>query len=191
MAKAQSAQALETLRLQAEGQKAMAAMGNDDKERAHKQALQALELDYKTQSDAATRDQNDRATTMATALEDQQLKSAERIAAGNMQAQIERDQAAQQHALELQRLRDTAAAQNLVLAKGLETGAVVQEGPQLVDVIQPLIAEMQASNAAMVQRFQEGFQTLHASHRAPRTARYIKDENGKNIGVESVENPVL
>ena len=187
--RAQSSQALEQMRLASDAQKAAAQAQSDDKEREFKQALKNLELDYEREADGQKIDQNDRATTMATALEKAQLDSAERIATNNALAQVQRDIEANEQAITLQRMRDATAAQNLVLAKALETGAVVQEGPQLIDIVQPLIAEMQASNAAMLGQFQEGFQALNASHRAPRTARYIKDENGRNIGVESVEKP--
>jgi len=39
---------------------------------------------------------------------------------------------------------------------------------------------------ALMAQLAQGLSGLHASQSAPRIARYIKDENGNNIGVESI-----
>lgn len=144
---------------------------------------------FKQWQDQFKQDANDRATTMATAIENQALETQRTLAQFN----AEQEAWSQQQAERAQRDRDQQAAANQANLEVLKTflsqsmqevGAPAQQN--LVNSIAPLISEMQTSTAAMLQELAGSLQGLHAAHSAPRIARYIKDELGNNVGVESV-----
>jgi len=159
-----------------------------DKDRQHKFQIKQMELEYEARQAAAQADQNDRATVMATSIEKQTLdvqSSLEQFKADvAAQAQARENEALAQR----QQMKAEADAQLMVLSETLKSQAASfqQEPIDVAGIVQPIVQEMQTNTLTMLQQLQEGLTSLHETHKAPRIARYIKDELGNNIGVESV-----
>ena len=162
-----------------------------DKDRAFKYQVEQMKIAANAAINASDQEQNDRATAMATALEKQSM---------DMQAAMEQfkaDAAAQaqmrdaEFAAQRQRDKAESDAQILLLKNALDNQSAqianAQQSPvDQASLIAPLVEAMQANTAQMLQQFQDGLGALHQAHSAPRVARYIKDEMGNNIGVESI-----
>lgn len=146
---------------------------NAEQDRSLKQWLESSKLDA-----------NDRAASMATAIEKQALDVQERL--DSLQAaQDERQRFAdQQFELRMQQMQANNTA-NLEVLKSVLQQSIPQQ-QDIGAIIQPIISDMQGATAAMMQQLAQGLAGLHAAHSAPRVARYIKDELGNNVGVESI-----
>lgn len=159
-----------------------------DKDRAAQQAKDSQELQFKHWLEQYKQESNDRATVMATSIENQAIETQKMLAQFNATQQAARDAEAARAQLQ----RDQFAAENearmAVLQSTLQQQAAqfAQSQPDVSAIISPIIADMQAGTAAVLGELSRGLGGLHAAHSAPRIARYIKDENGNNIGVESI-----
>lgn len=159
----------------AEQQRALEAkMANDEEERM-----------FKKWQEETKQDANDRATAMATSIEQHALETQRQLAEFNAaQLQQRETEAARAETYRMQ-LKADNDAQFLVLQTLIQQSAAPQV-PDVAGIIQPIIADMQANSSAMMEQLAQGLSGLHAAHSAPRVARYIKDEMGNNIGVESI-----
>jgi len=156
-----------------------------EKEREFKMQNAEQERMFKQWLEESKQDAADRATTMATAIENQALDTQRRLE----QFSALQEERSQKAAAEAQLQRDQLQADNtanLEVLKAFLAQNMAQQTPDLGAIIQPIIADMQANSAAMMQQLAQGLNALHSSQSAPRVARYIKDEMGNNIGVESV-----
>lgn len=168
----------------------------NDKKREHTFDMEVLKLRY----EAARDQQEHNFDTQAAQL------------AAETEQSVSRDETELEHAkLEAKdrsEMRKAASDANLVILKGLvdaqsaKTAAPgVSPGarfaktgpgpgaPDMATMLTPLIQAMQQNTQMLLSHFTQGMADLHAAHTAPRTARYIKDANGNNIGVESVIQP--
>ena len=151
-----------------------AKMANDEQDRM-----------FKKWQEETKQDANDRATAMATSIEQHALETQRQLAEFNAaQLQLRDAEAARAETYRMQ-LKADNDAQFLLLQKTLEQ-ATTPKSPDVGTIIQPIIADMQANSAALLEQLAQGLSGLHAAHSAPRVARYIKDEMGNNIGVESI-----
>ena len=156
-----------------------------EKDRAAKLQNEEQDRSFKQWQEQVKQDANDRATAMATAIENHALQTQTQLA--EFQASQEALQAAMAARVALE--RDQRAADNeaqlLVLKTMLEEQAAsVPVAPPLD--LSPIIAGMQSNTEAMLQQLAQGIAGLHASHSAPRVAKYIRDVEGNVVGVESV-----
>jgi hypothetical protein len=160
----------------------------DEKERQYKMQEAEQHRQFLQSQEQAKQDAEDRATTMATAIENQALKVQEQL------EQFKADQDARMTAVnnEAAMRRDQQKADNdaqLAVLQAALTSQVATLAPEPLDVtgmIQPIIDGMQANTQAMMEQLAKGLSGLHEAHTAPRVARYIKDAAGNNVGVESV-----
>jgi len=159
-----------------------------DKEHAFKLQFQAQEIAQQQAEHQDELDQNDRATVMATTIE----KHALDVQAGLAQFRADTDEQRQQREIDAQAAQQQRQADNeaqmIVLTETLKSQAASFQ-PVNIDIgalMQPLAQEIQAHTQMLVNKLDDGLSNLHAAHQAPRIARYIKDELGNNIGVESV-----
>lgn len=160
-------------------------------ERDLKLALKDHDLQYQTDRDNRDREQNDRATTFATALEKSQQELQRQLAVFDAERQSEREaqsQAAKDYSQEQKAHTD---AMLLVLQDALSNQATAiqatreQQPQDMSAALTPLVEQMQAMSQMMLRSMQD----LHAAQKAPRRARYVMDEKGNKIGVESFELP--
>jgi hypothetical protein len=194
-----------TAQAQIAGQQAIAKLNSDasmlvaqkqaeqrsaDAEREREFKLQNAEQErmFKRWLEESKQDANDRATVMATSIEDHALETQRALAEFNAAqlAQREADaQRAENYRLQLKADNDAHFA---VLQTFLQQSAqaLVPQQQDVGAIIQPIIADMQQTTAAMMQQLAQGLNGLHAAQSAPRVARYIKDELGNNVGVESI-----
>ena len=169
-------------------QQAQQRSADAEQERQFKMQNAEQERLFKKWQEESKQDANDRAIAMATAIENSALETQRQL------EQFRADQLAQREAeaARTQLQRDQMAADNqanLEVLKAFLTQSMAQMTPQIPDVagtITPIIAEMQNTTAQMMQQLSQSLAGLHAAQSAPRVARYIKDELGNNIGVESV-----
>ena len=181
------AQELQVKTQEAQGQLAFqASEAQKDRDLKAQMALQQQQFEQwriGTQQDA-----DDRATTMATAIEKSAMDAQQRMDLFQEQQQKQRADDAAAAALARDQQRADNEAQLAVLQAVIQQ-QVASLAPQPIDVagmIQPIIQEMQGNTQQMMNQLSQGLAGLHASHSAPRVARYIKDANGNNVGVESV-----
>lgn len=159
-----------------------------EKERAFKLSNAEQERDFKQWQEQVRQEANDRATTMATAIENHALQTQSQIAEFQASQKALQDAMAARVALE----RDQRAADNeaqLAVLKAVLAEHAAQPATPTFDpsaVITPIISDMQRNTQAMLEQLAQGIASLHASHSAPRMARYIRDDQGNVIGVESV-----
>jgi hypothetical protein len=190
---AQAAQAAQVAQAQAAQQAAnLAAQAQEaDKDRAFKLQMKQMELDADAQQAARESEQNDRATVMATAVEKHTIdvqQSLEQFKADSRAAEQEREN---QAVAQRQQMKADADAQLMILSETLKNQAAQIANAQtppvdVAGIITPLVEAMQTSTAQMMQQLSQGLAAIHQTHSAPRIARYIKDEMGNNIGVESI-----
>lgn len=198
-ARGQNSQALKQLELQHQQQmaqqtaqmeqmKAQIEVAEADKDRQLKITLRDKELMEEHLQWQGEQDQNDRATATAAALEQRTIESSEQLAqfsadvkAADQQreAYINRDQ---------EQMKADNEAQMLVLAELIkEQTRRLQPPPiDLSSVVAPLLQAVQGNAQAMAAQLAEGLSVLHATTKAPRIAKYIRDEAGNTVGVESV-----
>ncbi len=182
--------AQQTAQLKAKSEADAMAFKAAEAEKARQAELAATERDrqFKQWLEESKQDANDRATVMATTIETQALET---------QKQLEHFRAlqeakSQEHASALQLQRDQMKADNdaqfAILQSMLQQNAAVQAPPvDIASIIQPAMQDMKNNmNEILVNHLGQGLQVLQAAHTAPRVAKYIKDEMGNNIGVESV-----
>jgi hypothetical protein len=195
----QNAQALKQLELQAaqqmtqqtmqlEQQKSAVEVAEAEKDRALKIALRDKELSEEHMQWQGEQDQNDRATATAAALEQRTIESNEALAQFGADVKASDQQRQAQFERERDQIKADNDAQMLVLAETIKA-QVAAATPPPVDVqgiVNPLIEAVQANSLAMAQQLAEGLSALHASTKAPRIAKYIRDEMGNTVGVESV-----
>lgn len=158
----------------------------DERDRAAKDERDRQALEFKTWQEQIRQDANDRATTMATAIENQALETQKHLEVfrADQLAQREAEAAKAQEAL-AQLSADNAA--NLEVLKTFLQQSMTQiAAPNITGALTPVIAEMQSGTERMLQHLTESLGAMHAAQNAPRIARYIKDESGNNIGVESI-----
>jgi len=166
-----------------------------DKDRAAQQAKDSQELQFKHWLEQYKQESNDRATVMATSIENQAIETQKMLAQFNATQQAARD--AEAAASQLQ--RDQLKAENdmrfalmqSVLSRTAATApdAVampVAETPDPLALIAPIIEQAQAGTTVMMDQMLKSLADLQLASTAPRVARYIKDEFGNNIGVESI-----
>lgn len=190
---AQQAASQATLKAQAEAQRAtLAAQAEEaDKDRQFKLQMEKGKQAAAAALHAAEQDQNDRATTMATAIEKQTLDVQSAIEQFKVDAAAQAQQRENEAVAQRQRDKAESDAQILLLKNMLEnqSAQIANAQQQPIDqaaLISPLVEAMQSNTAQLLDQFQQGLLGLHQAHQAPRIARYIKDELGNNIGVESV-----
>lgn len=179
------AQALQSMKDAADQRVQQLTVVEAEKDRAAKLQNEEQERSFKQWQEQVKQDANDRATAMATAIENHALQTQTQLA--EFQASQEALQAAMAARVALE--RDQRAADNeaqlLVLKTMLEEQAAsVPVAPPLD--LSPIIAGMQSNTEAMLQQLAQGIAGLHASHSAPRVAKYIRDVEGNVVGVESV-----
>jgi len=143
---------------------------------------------FKEWQEQVKQDANDRATTMATAIENHALDTQTRLAEfqAAQTAQREADAANAQLARDQQKANNDAQMALLQSMLQQTASVVPQASISLKGELAPIIAEMHQNLASMMEQLAQGLTALHQAQRAPRVARYIKDELGNNIGVESV-----
>ena len=167
-------------------EKLAAAAAEADKQRAHTETMRNLELGYKTTKDQQSLDQDDRAMAMATAVENHQTENTQQIEAMRLAHRDANE--AQANAFTLH--RDQAKADNdanLVVLQGMLTQMTAQQEPvDYTAMMGPVVEAMQTNTTAMLGQLQTGLGAIHAASSAPRIAKYIKDEHGNNVGVQSV-----
>ena len=195
---AQAQQALQAQQLQAQSQDHQATLAAQaqeaDKERAFKAQMEQNKLAARAQEVQAERDQEDRATTMATAVEHFTAQMQQQMEAQRAQAQADREERAAQAQLQRDQLKadndaNLAILQGMIAAQAPAPAAGEGQGttqPDQASALQPLIEAMNQNTQQMMQQLSEGLANVQAAHAAPRVARYIKDANGNNVGVESV-----
>ena len=155
------------------------------KDREAKQQSEQMLQAFKQWVEQSKQDANDRATVMATTIEKQAM---------DMQAQLEQFQADRE--VYIQHLRDQAQRErdqikadndaNMLLLQNSLAQVVQREQMDMGAVLQPILTTVQSNSEAMMQQLAQSLAGLHAVQTAPRIARYIKDEMGNNIGVESI-----
>lgn len=205
-----------TVQAQIAGQQAVAKMNNDAqvaasqaaaqvKAQADAQAMQfksqeqqkALEMKmandeqdrlFKKWQEETKQDANDRATTMATSIEQHALETQRMLAEFNAAQLQQREAEAERAEVYRMQLKADNDANMAVLQAFLQQNMqqMTQAQPDIGSFVQPIIADMQSNSAAMLAQLAQGLSGLHVAHSAPRVARYIKDEMGNNIGVESI-----
>ena len=158
------------------------------KERQYKMTNEEQARQFKHWQETLKQDADDRATVMATTIENNALETQKQLTAfqaahdARMQAQTEQAQA-QRDELKAHNDANMAILQSM-LQQRAETPA-----PQIdiESIIQPAMQDMKNNmNEILVNHLGQGLQVLQAAQSAPRIARYIKDEAGNNVGVESV-----
>jgi hypothetical protein len=182
---------LESMRLSAEQGKMQAQFAEADKERQNKLALKNSDIMYQASRDSADRDLNDRATTMATAIEKHSLDVTSALEQFKVDAAASAAQAREDAALQRQQDKAESDAQLMVLSETLKSQLTGMAPPpiDIGGIVQPLVDQMQGNTTAMMEQLAQGLGALHSAHAAPRIARYIKGPDGSNIGVESVIQP--
>jgi hypothetical protein len=134
---------------------------------------------------------------MATAIEKQALENQQFLAQFNAQqqalrdadaarAQAERDQTKADNDMRFALLQ---AALTRVSAPTAQVEQVVEDAaaaPDAAALIAPIIENIQTNTAAMMEQVVRSLGDIQAINAMPRIARYIKDANGNNIGVESI-----
>lgn len=171
-----------------EQHKAQFKAAEEEKDRQAKFSNDEQERMFKKWLEESKQDANDRATIMATTIEKNALDTQRWMAEFNASQTAQREADAARAETYRQQLNADNDARFAVLQAFLQQ-AMQQMAPQQPDigaVIQPIVTDMQKNTEAMLQRLGDGMAALHAAHSAPRVARYIKDELGNNIGVESV-----
>lgn len=162
-------------------------------ERDLKIALKDHELAYQQERDNRDREQNDRATTFATALEKSQQDLQRWLTTFDAKRQEEREALAQAADADKQAQKASTDAMLMVLQDALTKQsaamqqATAQQPTDLSAALSPLIEHIQS----MTQMLMQGMQDLHKAQKAPRRARYVMDAKGNKIGVESFELPEL
>lgn len=162
-----------------------------DKDRQFQLQMQQAKLAADAAINASDQEQNDRATTMATALEKQSMDMKAAMEQFKVDAAAQAQLRDAEFAAQRQRDKAESDAQILLLKNALDNQSTqianAQQSPvDQASLIAPLVEAMQANTAQMLEQFQQGLGALHQAHSAPRVARYIKDEMGNNIGVESI-----
>lgn len=177
-----------------------AAADEAEKKRQWEAGQKDLDRKEETARHSATVAAQQDATRLATLIEKMQDDTEKQIAALALKSEQSRDEAAQanarwladqkaQSAEQLEVLKAMLADQAETTAAQPDVGATVQ--PMIQSSHDQLSKYMQDQHSAIMDMMKQvvtGLQALHAAHAAPRTARYIKDEQGNNIGVESSIN---
>lgn len=159
------------------------------KDREAKLTNEEQSRSFKAWQEEVKQDANDRATTMATAIENHALDMQKQLAIFEASQLAAREEfAAQEAARREQRKADNDAQFAVLQAMLTAQSTGIAQAPQLAasEILSPIIEDMQRNSAMMMQQLTQGLSGLHAAHSAPRIARYIKDELGNNVGVESV-----
>lgn len=183
-AQLQSAQAIEQMRIAAKKEELAAVTPEAEKERQLKITLKDADLAAQKARDDADREQNDRATVMATALEKQAQELAAQTTQFNADTKAQSDRINIAADAMAQQRKEEAEVQ-MTLLQDFLTRQVQAIAPPQMDLT-PLVQAMQANTERIMQEFGAGMSKLHESHKAPRIARYLKDAMGNKIGVESV-----
>jgi len=152
--------------------------------------MQSAEKDrqFKEWLEGSKQDANDRATTMATAIEQHALETQRQLAEFNASELARREAEAARQEAYRQQLKADNDAQFAILQAMLQQQAA-SPPPQIdiASIIQPALQDMKNNmHDILVNHLGQGLQVLQAAHTAPRVARYIKDELGNNVGVESI-----
>jgi regulator of PEP synthase PpsR (kinase-PPPase family) len=125
---------------------------------------------FKVWQEEAKQDANDRATTMATAIENHALEVQTRLAQFEAAQTRLRDEAAAQAALERDQRKADNDAQLAVLQAMLQAQTQnMAQASQLAaaDLLGPIIADMQQNSALMMQQLAQGLSGLHTAHSSP------------------------
>lgn len=179
------AQALQSMKDAADQRVQQLTVAEAEKDRAAKLQNEEQDRSFKQWQEQVKQDANDRATSMATAIENHALQTQTQLAEFQASQKALQDAMAARVALERDQRAADNEAQLLVLKTMLEEQAAsVPVAPPLD--LSPIIAGMQSNTEAMLQQLAQGIAGLHASHSAPRVAKYIRDAEGNVVGVESV-----
>jgi len=179
------AQALQSMKDAADQRVQQLTVVEAEKDRAAKLQNEEQDRSFKQWQEQVKQDANDRATAMATAIENHALDTQKQLSEFQASQKALQDAMAARVALERDQRAADNEAQLLVLKTMLEEQAAsVPVAPPLD--LSPIIAGMQSNTEAMLQQLAQGIAGLHASHSAPRVAKYIRDAEGNVVGVESV-----
>ena len=157
-------------------------------ERQTKLLIRDKELSEEHLQFMAEQEQNERATLAANQLGQRSIESSEQLAQFTADVKAADQQREAQLAERAAQIKTDNEAQMVVLTEMVKAQAARLQ-PQPLDVqgiVEPLIAAVQANSATMSQQLAQGLEALHASTKSPRIARYIRDEMGNTVGVESV-----
>jgi hypothetical protein len=194
-AKIEADKAIEAMRIDATMKQLQLTIPEADKERQLKVTMKDHDLQFQQARDDADREQNDRATIAATALEKFSIDNSNTLAQFKADADAARAADAQAAEMLRQQRKEEADAQLVILQAFLAQQAEALAAQNLVTTQQaqadlsgalgPLLEAMQANTQATMAQFAKGFADLHASHKAPRVASFIKGPDGRNIGARS------
>lgn len=151
-------------------QNAAAKAEEAQKDRDAKMTNEEQARSFKTWQEQAKQDANDRATTMATAIENHALEVQTRLAQFEAAQTRLRDEAAAQAALERDQRKADNDAQLAVLQAMLQAQTQnMAQASQLAaaDLLGPIIADMQQNSTLMMQQLAQGLSGLHAAHSSP------------------------
>lgn len=168
-----------------------------EKDRAAQQTKDTQELQFKHWLEQFKQESNDRATVMATTIENQAIEMQKMLAQFNAEQQAARDAEAARAQLQRDQLKAENDMKFALLQAALSQGAPgtgaatgaepdVSAQPDVAALITPIIENVQLNAAGMMEQMIRSLAELQAANAAPRIARYIKDEFGNNVGVESV-----
>lgn len=141
-----------------------------EKERAAKLANSEQERSFKQWQEQFKQDANDRATAMATAIENQALESQKMLTQFNAAQQAARDADAAAAQMQRDQFAAEAEARMAVLQSALQQHAAqfAQSQPDVGAIIAPIIADMQSGTAAVLAELSRGLAGVHAASAAPR-----------------------
>jgi hypothetical protein len=144
-----------------------AAMSDKDKERQFKLETQTNQLNADSARSQVEQDQNDRATTMATAIEQQTLDtqaSLARFAADNKT--YSEAMAARTESAAIQQKADIDA-QLLILTETLKAQTAQMSQPDAVAQLTPILQEMQANTQTMMQQLKDELSAVKQAYTLP------------------------
>jgi hypothetical protein len=191
-AKGQAKSATDAQEMQAKAQSEQAQLAfkanESQRDRDYKVQMAQQQQQFEQWKIGTQQDADDRATTMATAIESHALQMQQRMDMFQAQQEKQRADDAARAELERDQRRADNDSQLAVLQAALQSqvAAAVPQPIDIASVIQPIIDQMQGNTERMLSQLGEGLAGIHIAHSAPRVARYIKDAAGNNIGVESV-----
>ena len=131
-----------------------------EKERAHKIQNSEQERSFKQWQTQAQQDANDRATTLATAIENHALETQRQLAQFEAAQQAQRQAEAAQAALDRDQRKADNEAQFAVLQAMLQ--AHTPPPVDVASVVAPIIADMQKNSTAMMEQLASGLAQLAA-----------------------------
>lgn len=187
-ARGANAQALKQLEQAHDKEMEQIKVAEAEKDRTFKIAIRDKELAEEHAQWQGEQEQNDRATAAATTLEARSIESAEKLAQFSADVKAAEQLREERFAAAQEQFKSQNEKEMMVLSESVKAQVAALQ-PQPLDVqgiVTPLIQTLQSNSADMASQLAEGLALLHQASKAPRLARYIRDEAGNTIGVESV-----